>query len=127
MHVPYLRARRERWTKISPSTRQRRSHTTGSLSNAAVPGAGVSTSSDSWGCQVLHRLCDAYDTAQAQIRKDMGRYPALSFAPASPPPFRAEKGSGRTDVQPLGPPLNKAHLPFDFDFFIFFFAITLLL
>ena len=37
---------------------------------------------------------------------------------------RAEKGSGRTDVQPLAPPLNKAHLPFDFDFFIFFFAIT---
>ena len=27
----------------------------------------------------------------------------------------------------LGLPLNKAHLPFDFDFFIFFFAITLLL
>ena len=54
----------------------------------------------------------------------MGRYPAPSFAPASPPPFRAEKGSGRTDVQPLAPPTNKAHLPFDFDDCFFFFAIT---
>jgi hypothetical protein len=24
----------------------------------------------------------------------------------------------------LGPPLDKAHLPFDFDDFVFFFAIT---
>ena len=37
---------------------------------------------------------------------------------------RAEKGSGRTDVQPLAPPTNKAHLPFDFDDCFFFFAIT---
>jgi hypothetical protein len=44
----------------------------------------------------------------------------------------AEKTNGRTSVRPLGDIkiamlLNEAHMPFDFFFLAFFFAMTLLL